>query len=1198
MYLKSLTLKGFKSFADRTHMAFDPGMTVVVGPNGSGKSNISDAILWVLGEQSAKQLRGQAMEDVVFAGSSARKPVGVAEVTLVLDNTDHTLPVDFSEVALTRRMYRSGESEYLVNGSPARLMDFQDILHDSGLGKDARSIISQGKLDEILMSRPEDRRALIEEAAGISKHKRRKERAQRRIDAMNEHLKEALRLQRDINRQLRPLEKQVEQARLHRELTQRADELEILLAVDDLRRLQGSWGQVEELERTAALDLERAQAKTDELQSEVTRLQSVADKASQQRDGASEALRRAQAIVERSDSALRVLDEKSRSVLGRVQSLEATLQKDEGRRSSAQQELEQVGADLIEARGEQTELRKRIKAADDASRSARDERRTHERKLEELSGKERSLRRDMDKNSLDSERARDALSAAGTQQETYESQAQHLESDIERLTSELQAAQIKVQDNNQEVADARDRESLLAQDVVAARQATQDAQRVEEAARSALSSAQAEAQGLRRAASSEENRTPLALRIASAGEKGAGIAGRVAEELDVPDDLAELVETLLADRMRGFVMTQESDLLDIAQQVDAWSDTQGQVALVLTDEQSREPASDDVSRLDTTSASAPQADDGLAGYALCERLGTSGVSGEVAYALLGDVRVVQDLPSALAASRRDPAHCYATPIAQMAWRGALAVVGRPTDAAHGILSTRRRIKELESSLDSLAGEAQEAAQALQKAQEVLAHVQVEHTGASSALAAATAQASALSGEVTRAQRALDSAVADRDQALQRTQQAHVVAQQSSERLEKLQDERQRIAQELEELQAQTSQVKERLDAIRKDERRARDEGSDGRLKDARLQERVGHLDRRYNQLSQESSTLAAGLDDAREQLLSLRARALRFEPLRASLLALSQVVLGIQQQAAESERDAADGSSGVRTQLASARESLDQARSAQARALEAVSDVKVTKGRLDVQVSNAVNAITQHKGVILEDALKLPQPDDRASDEQELTGLRRRIEALGPVNQVAFEQYDELRQRAEFVASQVEDLQKASGSVAKIMSAIDKKMRDGFLATFEVVDANFRQIFSTLFPGGSGYLELTVPDDPSLTGIEVIAQPKGKRVTKMSLLSGGERSLTALGLLFAVYRARTAPFFVLDEVEAALDDTNLDRLLAAMQVLRQETQLIVISHQRRTMEQADVLYGVSMRADGVSKVVSQRLEHLPQTTVS
>ena len=272
MYLKSLTLKGFKSFADRAHMTFEPGLTVIVGPNGSGKSTISDSILWVLGEQSAKQLRGQAMEDVIFSGSSARTPVGVAEVTLVLDNSDHMLPVDFDEVAITRRMYRSGESEYLINSSPCRLMDIQAILHDSGLGKDTHSIISQGKLDAILQRRPAERRALLEEAAGISKHKRRKERALKKIKSMDEHLTRARDINKEIARQLRPLERQVDRARKYKELSSRANELTQMLAVDELRSLQTQWNDLESRSKEGAAELELAQYRLGEKERELEKI--------------------------------------------------------------------------------------------------------------------------------------------------------------------------------------------------------------------------------------------------------------------------------------------------------------------------------------------------------------------------------------------------------------------------------------------------------------------------------------------------------------------------------------------------------------------------------------------------------------------------------------------------------------------------------------------------------------------------------------------------------------------------------------------------------------------------------------------------------------------------------------------------------------------------------------------------------------
>ena len=321
MYLKSLTLKGFKSFADRAHMVFEPGLTVIVGPNGSGKSNVSDAIRWVLGEQSAKQLRGAAMEDVVFAGSSARKPVGMAEVDLTLDNSDHVLPVDFEEVVVTRRMYRSGESEYLINGAPARLLDITDILHDTGLGKETHSIIGQGKLDSILASKPEERRALIEEAAGISKHKRRRERSLKRLESMESHLQRVLDVQKEVSRQLKPLERQVDKAKRASEISERARELRCILAVDDLRRLRARWDEVQRAERERSSERDVTNAVVAQRTQELDNLRLLLEEKGIFAGDLSEQRRRAQLVCEKLEGSLRLLDEKGRSMAQRTSQL-------------------------------------------------------------------------------------------------------------------------------------------------------------------------------------------------------------------------------------------------------------------------------------------------------------------------------------------------------------------------------------------------------------------------------------------------------------------------------------------------------------------------------------------------------------------------------------------------------------------------------------------------------------------------------------------------------------------------------------------------------------------------------------------------------------------------------------------------------------------------------------------------------------
>lgn len=400
MYLKSLTLKGFKSFADKTQMVFDPGLTVVVGPNGSGKSNVSDAILWVLGEQSAKMLRGQAMEDVIFSGSSARGAVGVAEVTLVLDNSDHTIPIDFSEIGITRRMYRSGESEYLINGAPSRLMDIQDILHDSGLGKDTHSIISQGKLDSILSSRPEQRRELIEEAADISKHRRRKERAERKISSMDENLTRAKVVSREITRQLKPLERQVDKASRAKDLSAQLKDLTVQLAVDDLRQLQFAHSKLETRAKEAEAAIELAQYRASEKNRELEKLQSLLEQKGLFVGDLGEQRRRMQEILGRMGSDMRLLEEKGKNMVSRLSDTRMQLSVMDKQKVDAVKEKEELSGQLATIRAKVADLTESVNALQEAANQAIAERRTLDVKISDCTASERSARNTADKEKI------------------------------------------------------------------------------------------------------------------------------------------------------------------------------------------------------------------------------------------------------------------------------------------------------------------------------------------------------------------------------------------------------------------------------------------------------------------------------------------------------------------------------------------------------------------------------------------------------------------------------------------------------------------------------------------------------------------------------------------------------------------------------------------------------------------------------
>ena len=536
MYLKSLTLKGFKSFADRAHMVFEPGLTVIVGPNGSGKSNVSDAIRWVLGEQSAKQLRGAAMEDVVFAGSSARKPVGMAEVDLTLDNSDHVLPVDFEEVVVTRRMYRSGESEYLINGAPARLLDITDILHDTGLGKETHSIIGQGKLDSILASKPEERRALIEEAAGISKHKRRRERSLKRLESMESHLQRVLDVQKEVSRQLKPLERQVDKAKRASVISERARELRCILAVDDLRRLQARWDEVQRAERERSSERDVTNAVVAQRTQELDNLRLLLEEKGIFAGDLSEQRRRAQLVCEKLEGSLRLLDEKGRSMAQRTSQLSSLVADDEARGKQILEECERARVDYDEAMAALKTLRERSSETKQAVDAARKVRRKAEEELDRARSNHRATQRDRDMCAVALAKAQDAVKNAEVQDGIFATRADQLDETITQLASQLSQATEKLDTCRTAIEGARREQESAAIAFKQAKDALGTAQAEAAEAQRALASAEARASAARETVMQAENSVPLAKRLCSDAAAKA-CAARTSEVLNVPGEL-------------------------------------------------------------------------------------------------------------------------------------------------------------------------------------------------------------------------------------------------------------------------------------------------------------------------------------------------------------------------------------------------------------------------------------------------------------------------------------------------------------------------------------------------------------------------------------------------------------------------------------------------------------------------------------
>nr|WP_317285119.1 chromosome segregation protein SMC [uncultured Parolsenella sp.] len=1186
MFLKSLTLKGFKSFADRTHMVFDPGLTVVVGPNGSGKSNVSDAILWVLGEQSAKMLRGQAMEDVVFSGSSARKPVGVAEVTLVLDNTDHTLPVDFSEVGITRRMYRSGESEYLINGAPARLMDIQDILHDSGLGKDTHSIISQGKLDSILSSRPEERRVLIEEAAGISKHRRRKERSQRKLADMDKNLVRARDVARELNRQLRPLERQVDRAKRWEELDRRLSELTCQLAVDDVRRLQRQWTELESRAKEASAAVELAQFRADEKSRELEKLQSLLEQKGLFVGDLGEQRRRCSDILGRLESDMRLLEEKGRNMVDRLSETRMTLSQIDRQGSEASSELEDVSGRLSDTRVATETLEAEVKRLEPAAREATAARREAGSAQARLNDEQRSCQRELDDAMLAHAKLTDEISNAEVEDQMFASRLAQIDEQLETAEAALSSRSGRLEELASSIEDARaaseaakEEISRLAAERDAARETAKAAREALGAAKAALSGAQAKLEALR---SIDAGLVPgsesLEGRVLSDDSLAGLVRYRLADVVSAPAELDSLVERLLGDTLSAPVVSAGAD---VARLMDAASG-EASAAGSLT-----------VLNLSETAPVAPQGE----GRRLVDMLDVEDGARGLVERLLGDVFIVDSPEAAVRAHAANPGLTYVTESGVVATSDGRTRAGVSAGAAAGTLERRREVAALEEGMSDL-----EAAVA--SADSTLASASAAADAAADALAQARDASADAAGELSRLTGERDSLNSEIGRLQSQVSSAHDERTQVEARREKARERTREARPRLDELKAKADAAKERLAKLsrdleeatsrRREASRAEDEATkkaaDARLKLATSRERLHHLDERQRELSGRISSLDERARAAEEATRSLEVLRLRVDPLHERYEAIHEACktwaerLRDRASLAEADSDSLKKTIGdAKQQVADANAALEQAKGAQ-------SDVKVESGRLEVRVEQAIAQITADGRHVLEEALQMPEPDDREATEREVASLRRQIDGLGPVNQVAMDEYTKLKERADYIGAQLEDLERARAALVKITAAIDRKMRRQFLETFEAVNANFIEIFGMLFPGGKAHLEMCDPDHPAETGIEVVAQPKGKRIAKMTLMSGGEKSLTALALLFAVYRARTVPFYVFDEVEAALDDANLDKLLDAIEQLKETTQLIVISHQRRTMEQADVLYGVSMQADGVSHVVSQRLD--------
>ncbi|UVO12620.1 chromosome segregation protein SMC [Mycobacterium sp. SVM_VP21] len=1186
MHLKSLTLKGFKSFAAPTTLRFEPGITAVVGPNGSGKSNVVDALAWVMGEHSAKTLRGGKMEDVIFAGTSSRAPLGRAEVTVTIDNSDNALPIEYAEVSITRRMFRDGASEYEINGASCRLMDVQELLSDSGIGREMHVIVGQGRLAQILESRPEDRRAFIEEAAGVLKHRKRKEKAVRKLDAMAANLARLTDLTTELRRQLKPLGRQAEVAR--RAATIQADlrDAKLRLTADDLVSRQAEFAGTTDAEATLRREhdqiTERLAVAADELtahESAVASLTHRAEAAQQTWFSLSALAERVSATVRIASERAQHLDDEPITTAGvDPDALEAEAEQVAAAERQLLAELANAGIRLEAARAELAERERRSTEAEKAHLAAVRAEADRREGLARLTGQVETIRARVE--SIDAH-----VGQLSTRIEEAAGRAQAAQAEFETVqgrVSELDQGEVGLDEHHERTVATLQ----LADERVAELQAA------ERAAERQVASLHARIEALSMGLERRDGAAWLA-----ANHSGPGIFGSIAKLVKVRSGYEAALAAVLgsaADALAAENAGAASSALHALKTADG-----GRAAIVLGDWPL--PAVEQRAALPGGALWAVElieAPDRLRGAMT---------------AMLSAVAVVDDLPKALDLVAARPG------VRAVTLDGDLVGAGWVSGGSDRKPSTL----EINSEID--------------KARAELAAAETQAGELGAALAGALAEQSARRDATEQALAALnesDAAIAATHEQLGRLgQEARAAETEWRRRLrerEELEAGRAQTVTELGELEtrlrnAEEDQPTATVEPVDRQQIAAAAEAARGVEVEARLAVRTA--EERANAVRGKADSLrraAAAEREARvraEQARAARARAATTaaavadagsalaQRLQHVVIAAARIRDGLASE--RQQRSAAlvavrDEVNSLSTRLTALTESLHRDEVAKAQAALRIEQLEQTV--LEQFGMSSADLIAEYGPDVALPPTELemaeyeqarergelvmapaPMPFDRATQERRAKRAERELAELGRVNPLALEEFAALEERYNFLSTQLEDVKAARKDLLDVVSEVDARILQVFTDAYADVEREFTEVFAALFPGGEGRLLLTDPSDMLTTGVDVEARPPGKKVKRLSLLSGGEKSLTAIAMLVAIFRARPSPFYIMDEVEAALDDTNLRRLLALFEMLRARSQLIVITHQKPTMEVADALYGVTMQGDGITAVISQRI---------
>lgn len=1184
MYLKRIEIAGFKSFADRTKIEFEEGVTAVIGPNGSGKSNITEAIRWVLGEQSAKSLRGGKMPDIIFAGSESRKQLNIAEVTVVLDNTDNYLPLGFSEVSVTRRYRRTGESDFFINKKACRLKDIQDLFMDSGLGKESFSIISQGKVEAIFASKPEDRRGIFEEAAGVLKYKQRKRKAEQKLFETEDNLSRVQDIIYELEDQLTPLAAQSEAAKEFLALKKELTATDVSLTVAKIKQTRDSWESAktdfEELSKTVeekSRFIQQTEQQLGTLREKRGSLDEQLETGQQQLLHLSEALKQA-------EGQKALLSERSKNTQKTSAEYRETLNEQRKKKADAQANLQEVQTQQADKQTEKVALEEKIQQL---TNEAEKYKKSPKELLEDLRGTYVELMQESANvsNELKYLERQYTQETAKNQQSVTRFEA--LRDQLEELTEQQSAAQTKTKTLEAQLTEEQEHYRRLAEEKNVAQQQLQKEQQLMYDMMSQVQQARARQKSLQEI---QENYSGFYQGVRSVlqhKEQLSGIVGAVAELIEVPEKYTLAIETALGASAQHIIVENEKDARQGITFLKKQRSGRG-TFLPLTTIKPRSLGAHHYQAIKDV--------DGFLGVA-SELVSFSENVAPVMQNLLGAIVIARDLDSANLLARQLRYQVRIVSLDGDVMNAGGSMTGGATkqgnrgnlfNQGHELAEWTKRYEEINQALQAKEAFVRDLQAKIADQTESLETLRTQ--GEQTRLAYQEAQSSEerVATELTRLQKE-QSLFSYEAKELESFLNDYQVQKETLEfKQVELKTQQDKINQEIQQLNEESDQLEEKRAGINAELSRLQADY-------AVLDERLLYLERQALGFEEQINELTNQIVNLENQLLALSSDSSDHEESEESLTQRLTELATAREHLQEQLAVWKEMRQSLQQQVDQADSELTEANREQKQLLARQSQADVQKNRYELKLDNALAYLQEEYSLTFEGAEAQADPEiDQQVAQTEVSRLKQAIEKLGPVNLNAIEQYQQVEERYDFLTTQRDDLLSAKEQLFETMDEMDDEVKTRFFTTFQAIREKFNVVFPNMFGGGRAELVLTDPDDLLNTGIEIEAQPPGKKLQSLSLLSGGERALTAIALLFSIIQVRPVPFCVLDEVEAALDEANVARFGRYLSAFQNDTQFIVVTHRKGTMEAADVLYGVTMQESGVSKIISVRLEEVKE----